>query len=41
VYERLERYRIERGLTGWDEALTALLDDSRSEQAWPAQGGLQ
>ena len=41
VFERLERYRIERGLTGWDEALTALMDETRSEQAWPAQGGLQ
>jgi hypothetical protein len=41
VFERLERYRIERGLTGLDEALTSLLDETRSEQAWPAQGGLQ
>ena len=41
VFERLERYRIERGLTGWDEALTSLLDETHSEQAWPAQGGLQ
>ena len=41
VFERLERYRIERGLTGCDEALTSLLDEARSEQAWPAQGGLQ
>jgi hypothetical protein len=41
VFERLERYRIERGLTGWDEALRALLDETHTEQAWPAQGGVQ
>ena len=40
VFERLERYRIERGLTGWDDALAALLDDAGSEQAAPVSGGM-
>jgi hypothetical protein len=40
VFERLKRYRIERGLTGWDDALTALLDDADSETLRPARGGM-
>jgi hypothetical protein len=28
-------------LTGWDEALTSLLDETPSEQPRPARGGLQ
>jgi hypothetical protein len=41
VFERLERYRVERGLTGWDEALAALLEDAASEQAAPVSRGMQ
>jgi Family of unknown function (DUF6084) len=39
VFERMERYRIGRGLTGWDQALSVLLDDVDSEQALHSREG--
>jgi len=32
VFERLQRYRVERGFTGWEQALAALLDDAGCAQ---------
>ncbi|CAB3799189.1 DUF6084 family protein [Pararobbsia alpina] len=35
VFERMERYRIEHGLTGWDDSLMALLDRAGTAHAIP------